>query len=102
MKRREQIKNWFVDGEIALENAISQIAAEPKGIVSDVAGKADIFLVPTIAAGNVLYKALVDFADAKVGAMIAGAKAPIVLTSSADSAETKVYSLALAVATASK
>ena len=59
-------------------------------------------LVPTIEAGNVLYKSLVYFADAKVGAMIAGAKAPIVLTSRADSAETKVYSLALAVATASK
>ncbi|MED0979122.1 phosphate butyryltransferase [Bacillus paramycoides] len=102
MNRRGQIKNCIVDGPLALDNAVSQIAAEHKGIVSDVAGKADILLVPTIEAGNVLYKSLVYFADAKVGAMIAGAKAPIVLTSRADSAETKVYSLALAVATASK
>ncbi|EJR66207.1 phosphate butyryltransferase [Bacillus cereus VD115] len=102
MNRRGQIKNCIVDGPLALDNAVSQIAAEHKGIVSDVAGKADILLVPTIEAGNVLYKSLVYFADAKVGAMIAGAKAPIVLTSRADSAETKVYSLALAVTTASK
>ncbi|MCU5517462.1 phosphate butyryltransferase [Bacillus wiedmannii] len=102
MNRRGQIKNCVVDGPLALDNAVSQIAAEHKGIVSDVAGKADILLVPTIEAGNVLYKSLVYFADAKVGAMIAGAKAPIVLTSRADSAETKVYSLALAVTTASK
>ncbi|EEM82086.1 phosphate butyryltransferase [Bacillus thuringiensis] len=102
MNRRGQIKGCIVDGPLALDNAVSQIAAEHKGIVSDVAGKADILLVPTIEAGNVLYKSLVYFADAKVGAMIAGAKAPIVLTSRADSAETKVYSLALAVATASK
>ncbi|MGF9871638.1 phosphate butyryltransferase [Bacillus tropicus] len=102
MNRRGQIKNCVVDGPLALDNAVSQIAAEHKGIVSDVAGKADILLVPTIEAGNVLYKSLVYFADAKVGAMITGAKAPIVLTSRADSAETKVYSLALAVATASK
>lgn len=102
MNRRGQIKDCIVDGPLALDNAVSQIAAEHKGIVSDVAGKADILLVPTIEAGNVLYKSLVYFADAKVGAMIAGAKVPIVLTSRADSAETKVYSLALAVATASK
>ncbi|MDM5235875.1 phosphate butyryltransferase [Bacillus cereus] len=102
MNRRGQIKNCIVDGPLALDNAVSQIAAEHKGIVSDVAGKADILLVPTIEAGNVLYKSLVYFANAKVGAMIAGAKAPIVLTSRADSAETKVYSLALAVTTASK
>lgn len=102
MNRRGQIKDCIVDGPLALDNAVSQIAAEHKGIVSDVAGKADILLVPTIEAGNVLYKSLVYFADAKVGAMIVGAKAPIVLTSRADSAETKVYSLALAVATASK
>lgn len=102
MNRRGQIKNCIVDGPLALDNAVSQIAAEHKGIVSDVAGKADILLVPTIEAGNVLYKSLVYFANAKVGAMIAGAKAPIVLTSRADSAKTKVYSLALAVTTASK
>ncbi|CAG9613964.1 Phosphate acetyltransferase [Bacillus rhizoplanae] len=102
MNRRGQIKNCIIDGPLALDIAVSQIAAEHKGIQSDVAGKADILLVPTIEAGNVLYKSLVYFANAKVGAIIAGAKAPIVLTSRSDSAETKVYSLALAVTTASK
>ncbi|MBO9129728.1 phosphate butyryltransferase [Bacillus sp. 165] len=102
MNRRGQIKNCIVDGPLALDNAVSKIAAEHKGIESEVAGVADILLVPTIEVGNALYKSLIYFADAKVGAIISGAKAPVVLTSRADSAETKVYSLALAVSTASK
>jgi phosphate butyryltransferase len=53
--------------------------------------------VPTIEVGNVLYKSLVYFASAKVGAILAGAAAPIVLTSRTDSAESKLYSLALAI-----
>ncbi|MDG4655617.1 phosphate butyryltransferase [Ectobacillus antri] len=101
MNRRGQITNCIVDGPLALDNAISKIAAEHKGITGDVAGQADILLVPNIESGNVLYKSLVYFANAKVGAIIAGAKAPIVLTSRADSAEAKLYSIALAVATAS-
>lgn len=101
MNRRGQIQNCIVDGPLALDNAVSKLAAEHKGITSDVAGEADILLVPNIETGNVLYKSLVYFANAKVGAIIAGAKAPIVLTSRSDSAEAKVYSLALAVATAS-
>ncbi|MFD3447807.1 phosphate butyryltransferase [Microbacteriaceae bacterium 4G12] len=100
MNRRGQIKDCIVDGPLALDNAISKIAAGHKGIKSDVAGEADILLVPTIEVGNVFYKTLVYFANAKVGAVIAGAKAPIVLTSRTDSAEAKVYSLALAVTTA--
>ncbi|KIY21979.1 MULTISPECIES: phosphate butyryltransferase [Mesobacillus] len=96
MNQRGQISGCIVDGPLALDNAVSQLAAEHKGIKSDVAGKADILLVPAIEAGNVLYKSLVYFANAKVGAVIAGAKAPIVLTSRADTAESKLYSLALA------
>lgn len=97
MNKRGQIKNCIVDGPLALDNAVSFEAAEHKGIVSEVAGQADILLVPTIEVGNVLYKSLMYFAHAKVGAIIAGAKAPIVLTSRADSAESKLYSLALAI-----
>ncbi|MCH1626641.1 phosphate butyryltransferase [Fredinandcohnia quinoae] len=97
MNRRGQINNCVVDGPLALDNAISSFAAEHKGIVSNVAGEADILVVPTIEVGNALYKSLVYFANAKVGAIIAGAKSPIVLTSRADSAESKLYSLALAV-----
>jgi phosphate butyryltransferase len=101
MQARGQIKNCIVDGPLALDNAVSLEAAEHKGILSEVAGQADILLVPTIEVGNVLYKSLVYFAKAKVGAIITGAKAPIVLTSRADTAESKLYSLALAVCSAS-
>lgn len=96
MNKRGQISGCIIDGPLALDNAVSSLAAEHKGIHSDVAGMADILLVPAIEVGNVLYKSLIYFARAKVGAVIAGAKAPIVLTSRADSAESKLYSLALA------
>ncbi|WP_423799038.1 phosphate butyryltransferase [Neobacillus sp. SAB-20_R2A] len=96
MNRRGQIKGCLIDGPLALDNAISTLAAEHKGIQSEVAGEADILLVPAIEVGNALYKSLIYFANAKVGAVISGAKAPIVLTSRADSAESKLYSLALA------
>jgi phosphate butyryltransferase len=100
MNRRGQLKNCIVDGPLALDNAVSFEAADHKGIKSDVAGRADILLVPTIEVGNVLYKSLIYFANAKVGAVIAGAKAPIVLTSRSDSAESKLNSLILAVCSA--
>jgi phosphate butyryltransferase len=96
MNKRGQISECIIDGPLGLDNAVSTLAAEHKGIHSEVAGNADILLVPTIEVGNVLYKSLIYFANAKVGAVIAGAKAPIVLTSRADSAESKLYSLALA------
>lgn len=97
MSARGQIKNCIIDGPLALDNAVSLEAAKHKGIQSEVAGLADILMVPTIEVGNVLYKSLIYFAKAKVGAVIAGAKAPIVLTSRSDSAESKLYSIALAV-----
>lgn len=97
MNKRGQIKGCTIDGPLALDNAVSTIAAKQKGIDSEVAGNADILLVPTIEAGNILYKSLIYFARAKVGSVIAGAKAPIVLTSRSDSAECKLYSLALAI-----
>lgn len=102
MNKRGQITGCIVDGPLALDNAVSALAAEHKGIHSEVAGKADILLVPTIEVGNVLYKSLIYFAKAKVGAIIAGARAPIVLTSRADTAESKLYSLALAICSVTK
>jgi phosphate butyryltransferase len=102
MNHRGQIKDCQIDGPLALDNAISSLAAEHKGVHSEVAGRADILLVPSIEVGNALYKSLVYFAKAKVGAVIAGAKAPIVLTSRADTAESKLYSLALALCSVSK
>lgn len=102
MNKRGQISGCIIDGPLGLDNAISSLAAEHKGIHSDVAGNADILLVPTIEVGNALYKSLIYFANAKVGAVITGAKSPIVLTSRADSAESKLYSLALALCCVTK
>ncbi|MGM7721254.1 phosphate butyryltransferase [Metabacillus sp. Hm71] len=102
MNMRGQIKDCVIDGPLALDNAISLDAARHKGIKSEVAGQADILLVPTIEVGNALYKSLVYFAKARVGAVIAGAKAPIVLTSRTDSSESKLYSLALAICSSEK
>ncbi|QTD41739.1 phosphate butyryltransferase [Sporosarcina sp. Te-1] len=97
MNHRGQISGCFIDGPLALDNAVSQEAAEHKGIAGETAGKADILIVPTIEAGNILYKSLMYFAKAKVGAVIQGAKAPVVLTSRSDHMESKLYSLALAI-----
>ena len=102
MNQRGQIDGCIIDGPLALDNAVSEEAARQKGLTGETAGKADILLVPNIEAGNILYKSLMYFAQAKVGAIIQGAKAPIVLTSRADSAESKLYSLALAILSTSK
>lgn len=96
MNRRGQIKGCIVDGPLALDNAVSKEAAEHKGISSDVAGDADIILVPDIESGNLLYKALNFLGGALAAGVILGAKAPIVLTSRADSELSKLYSIALA------
>lgn len=96
MNNRGQITGCVVDGPLALDNAISEQAAKHKGLSGTTAGRADILLVPNIEAGNILYKSLVYFARAKAGAVIVGAKAPIVLTSRSDSAQSKLYSLGLA------
>lgn len=100
MSERGQIKGAIIDGPLALDNAISREAAKHKCINSRVAGEADILVVPTIEVGNALYKSLTYFTNAKVGAVITGAKAPIVLTSRADSPETKLNSIILAVLSA--
>ncbi len=94
MAERGQIKGALVDGPLALDNAVSHHSAEVKGIVSSVAGQADILMVPDIEAGNVLYKSVVYFARARVAGVIAGAKAPVVLTSRSDSHQAKLDSIA--------
>lgn len=98
MADRGQIKGCIVDGPLALDNALFAEAARHKGITSPVAGCADILLVPDIEAGNVLYKALSLVARVPLAAVILGATAPVVLTSRADSDETKFNSIALAAA----
>lgn len=88
-------KKVFVEGPIAFDLAISKEAALIKDYESPVAGEADILLVPTIEVGNGIGKALTYMAGGKSAGVIMGAKAPIVLVSRADSAETKLYSIAL-------
>ncbi len=98
MNRRKQIKKCIVDGPFALDNAVSKEAAKHKGIESEVAGDADLILVPNIDAGNILYKCLGFLGNATPAAVIMGAQVPIVLTSRADSDRSKLMSIALAAA----
>ncbi len=97
MNARGQISNCIVDGPFALDNAVSEESAKTKGITSPVAGKADVFLVPNIDAGNMLAKAIVYFSENETAGMILGAAAPIILTSRADSPRAKLMSIAAAV-----
>jgi len=95
MAERGDIGDVIIDGPIAFDVAISAEAARMKGIISPVAGDADIFLVPDIASGNIFVKSLIYLAGAKVGGVVVGTGAPIVLLSRSDSAQTKLYSMAL-------
>lgn len=98
--KRGEITGCTVCGPLALDNAVSEEAAKHKGITDPNAGKADILLVPYIEAGNIFYKSLTYMAKAQNAGMIVGAKAPVVVTSRADSDETKLNSIALAIAVA--
>jgi phosphate butyryltransferase len=96
MAERGQIKNAIIDGPLAVDNAFSKKSCEVKGIVSEVGGDADIAIVPEIETGNVFYKIMSYLAGAKTAGIIIGAKVPIILTSRADSEETKFLSIASA------
>ena len=98
MNQRGQIKNCIIDGPLAYDNAVSMESAKHKGIVSDVAGDADLLIVPDIEAGNILYKAYGFSANAKLEAVVLGAAAPIVLTSRSDTEESKQASIIMAAA----
>ncbi len=100
MSDRNQITGCIVDGPFGLDNAISEESARIKKISSPVAGKADIILCNDIESGNYLYKTLATLVKAKAGACVLGAAAPIVLTSRADSHESKFLSIVLAALTA--
>ena len=89
-------KKYIVDGPFAVDNAISIQAAQFKKMTSPIAGKVDIFLFPNLDSGNTFYKTSVFLAGAEAAGIIVGAKVPIVLTSRADAAIMKLYSIALA------
>ncbi len=97
MAERGQIKGAVLDGPLAFDNAISKEAAAMKGIVSPVAGDADILLVPDMEAGNMLAKELTFLANADAAGIVLGARVPIVLTSRADSVRARLASAAVAV-----
>ncbi|MDD3224087.1 MAG: phosphate butyryltransferase [Clostridium sp.] len=96
MSERGQFKGCIVDGPYALDNALSEEAAKHKNIKGEAAGKADILLLPNIETGNVMYKTLTYTTKSKNGCLLVGTSAPVVLTSRADSHETKMNSIALA------
>jgi len=96
MTDRGQITGGIVDGPLAFDNAVSPEAARTKGIVSPVAGRADILVVPDLEAGNMLAKQLEYLADAQTAGIVLGARVPIVLTSRSDSPLAHMASCALA------
>jgi phosphate butyryltransferase len=96
MADRGQIKGAVVDGPLALDVAFSEESSRIKGIVSPVAGDADILVFPSIEAGNIFFKASTYLAKGELGAVVVGATCPCVLTSRGDSEDTKFYSIALA------
>jgi len=98
MNDRNQFSpDCFIEGPFALDNAVDEIAAKHKGIEGNVAGKADVLIVPNIESGNMLAKSFVYFAKGKLAGVLIGASSPVVLTSRADNDESKYNSIAMAV-----
>ena len=96
MADRGQITGAILDGPLALDNAISPEAAAIKKIKSEVAGRANVLIVPDLEAGNMLAKSLSFLADADAAGIVLGARVPIILTSRADSVLTRLASCAVA------
>jgi phosphate acetyltransferase len=97
MAERGQITGGILDGPLAFDNAVSPEAAAIKGIKSEVAGRAQILIVPDLEAGNMLAKNLTFMAKADSAGIVLGARVPIVLTSRADSVRSRLASCAAAV-----
>ncbi len=97
MNRRGQLPGCYIEGPVALDVPLSRFAADRKNIQSPVVEATDIFLAPDIEAANILYRAIVYFAKAESGGIVLGARVPLVLLSRAETAETKVRSIAIGV-----
>jgi phosphate butyryltransferase len=95
MSDRGQIKGAIIDGPLSLDASIDKETAETKGIKSEVAGDADCLLFPDLDAGNVFYKMNSKMSSAQMGAFVAGAKVPCVLSSRGDTTQTKLNSIAI-------
>lgn len=96
MADRGQITGGILDGPLAFDTAVSAKAAQIKGLVSAVAGEADILMVPDLESGNMLAKQLEYLGGAQLAGIVVGARVPIILTSRADSAEARLASCAVA------
>jgi len=96
MAERGQIRGGIVDGPLAMDNAIDAGAAASKGIISLVAGHADVLIAPNLESGNMLAKELVFLASAETSGLVIGAKVPVMLTSRADDERARLASAALA------
>lgn len=96
MANRGQITGGMLDGPLAFDNAISRTAADTKGIVSEVAGDADILVTPDLEAGNMIAKQLIYLAGADAAGIVLGARVPIILTSRADGVLSRLVSCAMA------
>lgn len=97
MADRKQITGAILDGPLAFDNAISEVARRAKHIASPVAGRPDVLVVPAMETGNMLAKQLQYLAGAKSAGVVVGARVPIVLTSRADNAQSRLASCAVAV-----
>jgi phosphotransacetylase len=97
MADRGQITGGILDGPLAFDTAVSVKAAAIKGLVSPVTGQADILVVPDLESGNMLAKQLEYLGGAQLAGIVLGARVPTILTSRADSAETRLTSCAVAV-----
>lgn len=98
MADRGQISGALLDGPLAFDNAISPQAAKEKNIRSEVAGDADILLVPNLETGNAIAKQMLFFGQADAAGIVLGARVPVILTSRADSTRTRIFSCCAALA----
>jgi phosphate butyryltransferase len=99
MYRTGEIKDCIVEGPYSLDVALSPEAARIKGVKGEVAGRADVIVAHDIGMGNVLYKALLMWCNPVMAAVVMGARIPLIVTSRADTAQTKLNSVALAIMT---
>ena len=100
MNRRGQITGAYLEGPVALDVPLSKFAADRKGIDSPLVENTDIFIAPDIEAANILYRAILYFAKGESGGIVVGARVPLILLSRAETPETKIRSIAIAILTA--
>ena len=97
MNQRGQIPGCIIDGPLALDVAISEFAVQKKGVKSQVAGQADILIVPNIACGNILGKSIMYYTNFPEGNLVIGAQVPVMIPSRSDKSEAKLNAIGLSI-----